>query len=211
MASLPFPPDLPALHRAWARLMEQCPAPLPDRVRDELIKAWSEPWRHYHAPLHLAEGMTHLFSCMVHLEHPGEVGVAWWFHDAVYNPKGCDNELKSALWAERVLREAAWPEVSIQRVRELIMRTEGHHDPQTTDEAYFLDVDLAILGASPARFAEYEAQIRQEYHHVPGLLYKPGRRKIMSAFAHRKPLYVTRHFRDAFGAQADVNLAPWKE
>ena len=39
-----------------------------------------------------------------------------------------------------------------------------------------IDIDLSILGAPPARFAEYEQQIRAEYAWVPGILFRPKRR-----------------------------------
>jgi len=58
------------------------------------------------------------------------------------------------------------------------------------------DVDLAILGASPERFAEDEQQIRLEYGFVPGWLFRSRRRAVLHAFAQRTPIYRTAYFRE---------------
>jgi len=58
----------------------------------QLVIAWAEPHRHYHS-------LRHLQECLQTLEHWGkdntarhEVGMALWFHDAVYDPEREDNE-----------------------------------------------------------------------------------------------------------------------
>lgn len=55
----------------------------------------------------------------------------------------------------------------IDQVQQLILITAHQTMPQTIDEKIIVDVDLAIFGATPQRFAEYEQQIRKEYSWVP--------------------------------------------
>ena len=50
------------------------------------------------------------------------------------------------------------------------------------DAGLMVDVDLSILGQNEQRFAEYEAQIREEYRWVPGLIFKPKRAEILQRF-----------------------------
>jgi len=51
------------------------------------------------------------------------------------------------------------------------MATAHHDEPEGRDATLVVDIDLAILGTDPARFAEYEQQVRAEYAEVPtGLL-----------------------------------------
>ena len=69
-----------------------------------------------------------------------------------------------------------------------------------------LDVDLAILGAAPGRFDEYERQIRAEYAHVPEAEFRAGRRKVLQGFVERERIYVTDAFHDALEARARANL-----
>jgi predicted metal-dependent HD superfamily phosphohydrolase len=83
------------------------------------------------------------------------------------------------------------------------------HDAQPTepDARLLVDVDLAILGAPPQRFAEYEAQVQLEHAWVPKWLFKRKRRAVLRGFLARSPIYGTDHFRELLEVQARVNLA----
>ena len=50
------------------------------------------------------------------------------------------------------------------------------------DEQLLVDIDLAILGADTARFAEYQTQIRREYAHVPATA-APGEARCSRRFS----------------------------
>jgi predicted metal-dependent HD superfamily phosphohydrolase len=66
--------------------------------------------------------------------------------------------------------------------------------------------DLELLGASPARFAEYERQVRSEYAHVPDAAFRAGRARILKGFLARERLYGTQVFHDALEERARGNL-----
>ena len=71
---------------------------------------------------------------------------------------------------------------------------------------WLVDIDLAILGAKPQRFDEYDAQVRQEYRWVPALLYHFRRKAVLRGFLDRQPLYATAALRDRLEDQARANL-----
>ncbi len=71
-----------------------------------------------------------------------------------------DNEAASADWAARALRAAGADDALVGRVHALVMATRHDQAPATPDEQLLVDIDLSILGAAPARFVEYERQIR---------------------------------------------------
>ncbi|MBT9552193.1 MAG: hypothetical protein IV088_15195 [Hydrogenophaga sp.] len=58
-------------------------------------------------------------------------------------------------------------------------------EPEGDDARRLVDIDLAILGADPARFAEYDAQVREEYRWVPNWLYRCKRREVLAGFLAR--------------------------
>ena len=69
-----------------------------------------------------------------------------------------------------------------------------------------VDVDLSILGAPDARFAEYERQIRQEYAWVPPDAFRERRARVLGSFLGRPALYGTAHFATRLEARARENL-----
>ena len=188
---------------AWADLGLQPSAGL----LDALLAAYDEPQRHYHSRQHLAECLAHFDAVRPLAQHPGEVAIALWFHDAVYDVRGTSNERQSADWARRVLGASGADEATQQRVDALIMATRHDAAPGPGDEQLLVDIDLSILGAAPERFAEYDRQVRAEYQWVPGFVYKMKRRAVLGAFLARPRIYGTGHFSTRCEAQARANLA----
>jgi predicted metal-dependent HD superfamily phosphohydrolase len=172
-----------------------------------LLAAYSEPERRYHTVQHLSECLTLLDQYRALAAEPAEVEIALWFHDGVYNVRGSQNEIRSAEWAERELRDAGVAPERVARVRELILATRHSAPPQGQDQMLVVDIDLAILGAPSARFDEYEAQIRAEYSWVPGFLFRARRHKVLAEFLSRDPIYGTPALRDALEGRARDNLA----
>lgn len=195
---------------AWAAAWADIGLPVQGlEVRDALWGAYSQPHRKYHTQQHLLECLALWDVLRSHAQHPGEVGLALWFHDAVYEVKASDNEARSADWARQALLAAGAQDAVAQRVHALVMATCHAAPTCTPDEALLVDIDLAILGAEPTRFAEYERQVREEYAWVPGFLYRRKRREVMQGFAQRAPLYQTTVVRAMLETSARVNLRPY--
>uniref|UniRef100_A4XZU7 Metal-dependent phosphohydrolase n=1 Tax=Ectopseudomonas mendocina (strain ymp) TaxID=399739 RepID=A4XZU7_ECTM1 len=137
----------------------------------------------------------------------GYVAVALWFHDAIYDVRGKTNERQSADWAIRTLAACKADQATLERVEQLILATKHDATPIRPDEQLLVDIDLAILGARPQRFAEYDQQVRAEYSWVPGLLYRMKRRSVLKSFLARPSIYSTSYFRERNESQARVNLS----
>jgi predicted metal-dependent HD superfamily phosphohydrolase len=172
----------------------------------DLRKRYSERHRSYHTLHHLAECLELLAKTRALAEEPNEVEIALWFHDAIYEPRRGDNEERSAKWAAREIRRAGGDLAQQQRLSALVMVTKHDGEAQTPDEALLSDIDLAILGVGPKRFEEYERQIREEYAYVPTAQFRPGRRKVLTAFLERPRIYYTDWFRERYEAAARRNL-----
>ena len=189
---------------AWRDLRLPLPAP---GVLAALLARWAEPHRRYHTPQHLHECLALFERDRALAEHPGEVAIALWFHDAIYDTARHDNEAASADWASRVLLQAgAAPDVAA-RVHALILATRHSEVAATADAKLLVDIDLAILGAGPARFDEYELQIRDEYAFVPEDTFRDRRAEILRGFLARPSLFATPAYADRFAAPARANLA----
>ncbi len=175
--------------------------------RDRLLAAYREMHRAYHTLQHLGECLTLFETAGVQADRPSEVEIALWFHDAVYDVVAVDNEERSAAWAESALREAGVDEPAIERVRAAVLATRHAVPAATHDERLTVDIDLAVLGASMERFAEYEIQIRREYGFVPEALFHEKRRAILDGFLRRESVFATPWFVVRFEAAARRNLS----
>jgi predicted metal-dependent HD superfamily phosphohydrolase len=182
-----------------------------------LRSKYSEPQRRYHTLQHLQECLSYFEGVLDLAQHPLEVEVALWFHDGIYDPTRHDNEIQSAaLFESAMLRWGRFPcrestavdenrEMS-QRIQSLILATQHSSIPTEPDQLLLVDIDLAILGAAPDRFQEYEQQIREEYAFVPEGLFREKRREILQIFLMRPQIYSTPYFYRDLEIQARENL-----
>lgn len=173
---------------------------------DRLFHAYFVPPRAYYNINHIEECLDVLLW-LKDLPHDEDaVKTAIWFHDAVYDAKRHNNEERSCAFAMDELARLGAGTSLITKVQRLILATRHVELPTDEDERVIVDVDLAILGAPPARFDEYERKIRSEYAHVPDEAFRVGRMKVLQAFLARSTIYSTDRMRKDFEDQARRNL-----
>jgi predicted metal-dependent HD superfamily phosphohydrolase len=192
---------------AWAALWHSLGS---DRVDwatyTKLMEVYAEPHRAYHNLQHLAECLEIRHRLGVKSQTPHEVDLALWFHDAIYDPSARDSEGRSAQWLDDVACAVGLDADVRTRLHALVMVTCHDAAPRSAAESTLVDADLAILGASPSRFDDYCRQIREEYRHVPSLLYRIRRRQILQGFSNRSRIYTTEAFHLSLEEQARDNL-----
>ena len=196
----------PQLQNQWQELW----SPLSEaRTRpwlDRLHALYTQPHRHYHNLVHIAECLAHFDAAAALVLNPRAVRAALWFHDAVYDPRGSENEARSAELAMQMLADVGLEQELDGTVQRLILATRHNAPPADADEAVIIDVDLAILGARNERFDAYERAIRLEYAHVPDDHFRAGRAAILRTFLQRPRIYATDRFADRYEQAARMNL-----
>ncbi|MDO8489955.1 MAG: N-methyl-D-aspartate receptor NMDAR2C subunit [bacterium] len=189
------------LKRCWRGLWRLIEAEGdPDKVFNELSALYSKPERKYHTLAHVSHCLYEFRGVWLWAENPDVVELAIWIHDAR------DTEEESATLALEIVRNAQLPDSFGQRVSQLIVASKHNTAPTDHDTRLFVDIDLAILGQSPEKFDEYEAQIREEYSWVPKRTFQAKRREILLRFLKRPRIYLTPHFYDRYELQAQRNL-----
>jgi predicted metal-dependent HD superfamily phosphohydrolase len=199
--------DLAAWLSAWRGTWRLLGAEASVPELTAVLNAWAEPHRHYHDLTHLRECLGRWAEWQHLAEQPGEVALALWYHDAIYNPRSTDNELRSAAWAARAMTEAGTDVGSVQRVHDLVMANCHNAPAATRDAELVVDIDLATLGAEAERFETYDRDVRKEYAWVPGFLYRRKRREVLRAFLDRPRIYATDLAHAELEAPARRNLA----
>lgn len=196
---------LAVLEKSWFELHQHYHFSEPQKIFNKLIAAYSEKQRAYHTVQHLYECLVLLESIRADLNDANAVLLALWFHDVVYDPQAKDNELKSAELFEQYVAHNLSIDI-IQKIKRWIVATQKHESTNELDLQFLLDIDLAILAASPARFEEYEQQIQKEYAWVDSEIYSLKRKEVLAHFYQAEPLYQTEYFQQNFEQRAKSNL-----
>lgn len=182
--------------------------------RDSLL-LWSEIEnkyngrnRHYHNLKHLGAMMDEALRFKDRIEHPSVLKLSIFYHDLIYNPLRKDNELRSAERMKSRLTKLGVATDTTSRSFDQILLTNGHqlNQSSTSDDQYFLDFDLTVLGEDWLIYEEYVKQIRKEYWIFPATTYKEGRKKALASFLNREFIYLTKAFRETKEGQARANL-----
>lgn len=184
-------------------------------LKRELSALYRAKDRHYHNLAHIQAMLALAGDYRASLHDPEAVETAIWFHDAIYDSRAKDNETRSAALAETKLADRANAE-RMKRIAAMISATATHelrslqsHGDENfvRDAAFFLDIDLAILGAAPDAFDAYEQAVRQEYGWVEEPMWRAGRGAVLKTFLARPHIFNTEEFRQRFEPQARQNMA----
>ena len=178
---------------------------LTPELRTDLLERWNEPQRRYHNETHLRAVLRAVDA----LEADGEsfdgtaVRLAAWWHAAVFDPAGSENNDKSAVLAERQLDPAA----PVEEVTRLVRLMGGHRvEDGDLNGAVLSDADLAVLGSDPDTYDTYSQDVRHEFAHVPGERFVAGRIAALEGLLERRSVFRTRAGRDLWEKQAHANL-----
>jgi predicted metal-dependent HD superfamily phosphohydrolase len=172
----------------------------------QLRRAYAQKHRHYHTGKHVGACLHQLDHAQQLTDKKGEIEIALWFHDAIYKPYSAHNELNSALWAQDFLQTNGVDENSSNRIYQLIMVTLHNGEPQSLDQSYMLDIDLAILGSATHIYQTFEHNVRKEYRWIPHFYYRKKRIQILQGFLAHEHIYQTDYFRELFEDKAQENL-----
>jgi predicted metal-dependent HD superfamily phosphohydrolase len=196
-----------------ADVVARCPAPHLFPSLDALVQAaWDAhqtPPRHYHAWSHVLALVTAAQDVLPHLQQPAELWAALVFHDAVYVAGRTDNETASAALAVAQLQRHR-ANVDTARTAALIGLTAQHGATRRLrgDDAWMMDLDTGVLGASAHAYDRYAAGVRAEYAPVVAAWkYNVGRAGFLTRMLNQPRLFHTDHFEERLGPTARANLA----
>lgn len=182
------------LRRRWVDTL-----PDADGLGEELLARWAEPHRAYHDRRHLLAVLEAVDQ--LHPQPSTAVRLAAWFHDAVYDVRGQDNEERSARLAQQRLPGPLGAEVA------RLVRLTATHEATDAEGQVLCDADLAVLGANPQRYAAYAADVRREYAHVQDSAFAAARAQVLRGFLDRPRIYCTDAARDRWEESARHNLS----
>lgn len=184
----------------------------------DIIQAYCERHRFYHTPEHLAALMDLVDP--LPLIDPVSVKMAIFYHDYVYetDPQAlqemrqgqrASNEERSAQRAISAMTTLGFPADTIERTARMIRLTANHQleSQDSQDAAFFLDMDMSILGAQPQQYGLYVSQIFSEYAILGRQAVTKGRLDFIAATLQSPRIFHTDPFIFRYDAKARANLA----
>ena len=192
-------------HR-FESLWSRCIGDGSEAVFDELEVLYGEPNRHYHSAGHIGHCLRQFDLAADRMDEPDAVEMALWFHDAVYDTPGTENELRSAeLFAARAAGRGS--ERFRSDVHRFIMAT-THLDssPATLDESFVVDIDLSGFGLPWEEFLSDSRAVRAERMYIPDAEFYPRQKKFLESLVARPALYATVFFRERLEVRARRNI-----
>jgi pantetheine-phosphate adenylyltransferase len=156
-----------------------------DMTKEELIRRWSEPHRHFHTLDHLNDVLRKIYTLYKNqktkLRELHSLIIAAVFHDIIYDPKRTDNEEKSAaLLEERRPKEKSLKlsslnsDLIIQTAKKIILDTKTH-SAKSGIEKIFNDIDCSVMDGDLSELLDWEKKIYKEYSYVGFEKYKKSR------------------------------------
>ncbi len=186
-------------------------------LAEALLASWSAPERRYHERQHLCDCLVELDAlradadaAIAGLAAAPAVELALWYHDAVYDTRAHDSEERSALRLVAELESVGVAGEVVAAAARLVRATAHLGRPAdavlAADEALVVDIDLAILGQHPLRFADFEDGIAEEYAHVPTIALRWNRRRFLRRVLASTQIFATPTMRARHEAAARANL-----
>lgn len=201
--------NIALLKSSWHSLLQnlQANSQLGEVIFVDLVNAYSNRARHYHNLEHI----QHLLSLSEKVRDMSDrftvLQCSAWFHDYIYDSQAKDNEMKSAVHAEKNLNILNVSPDIIQLVKQIILSTQKHQPLiNSIDNLIFLDIDLSILGTSTDKYLRYVQAIRKEYDWLCDRDYQKGRKQVLTNFLAREKIYYTDYFYQQLEVQARINL-----
>ena len=185
---------------------------------ESLLQAWEQPPRAYHHSAHLSQMLADL-DRLYSGRTPLISTLAAWFHDAVYEGVPGEDERRSEQLAgaslEPLVAAGLLSTDELQMVRLLVRATATHELPESADMPagynpadieLFLDADMAVLAAKPARYRRYLCGVRSEYSHFDDEAFRTGRTSFLRSILERERILLSKQARKLWEEPARANL-----
>jgi len=145
----------------------------PEKVFNELVQKWEEPWRFFHTIDNHLRPMLEKIHTFPDDDDRHLLEIAAWFHDCVYDPKKSDNEVESIIYfRSQMIRRTERTDKIIKVIRSTI----DYKNLKSELESKFAKLDTASLRTTSLEtLLLNEKMLLKEFQFVDYSIYKERR------------------------------------
>ncbi|XP_033215175.1 uncharacterized protein LOC117171724 [Belonocnema kinseyi] len=205
-----------SLEDSWKEATEGLDTEICDTWFLKLQEVYSEEKRTYHNLESLCEKLDHFHEIKESVKNPQALLLAVFFQNFEYDPKALDGENKNLEHFIAFADDVGIPaEGELREETCCLLRAAATHSTEAhkiggafggEDAHYLLDLDMAVLGAAPEKYADYRERIRGEYSFLSEPMYTALRLKVLQNFVQIPNIFATKEFREKFEEQARQNI-----
>lgn len=180
---------------------------LPDKLVNAVRKAYQEPHRKFHTWAHIQHLVKTARALKWNLSRAEQLAVLC--HDLVYQPGAArgENEYESVARMKVLLKElnVSVSPPTLLEAESIILATIDHQPDARA--ARVCDLDMAIIGGTPAEWRLYRKQVRNEFALIPDDMFNAGTRAFLESLAASPAIFHTPEAAALFEAPARANIA----
>jgi len=180
-----------------------------ESFHNEIALNYNSNTRFYHNFTHIKNMVEFALSIKEKIEDFDTFILAIFYHDVIYNSRKSNNEEESAKLAKNHLSLINFNIYKIDIISEMILRSKNHSESKSDDSndlKLFLDTDLLIFASPKNIYQQYVSNIKEEYKHVPKIIFNTKRKQILKNIYSEKYIYKTNLFRTNHEQQAKNNI-----
>ena len=162
-------------------------------IFEKLSQLYTGQHRFYHGKNHIQECLDKMDQLESEPGHSGNVEIAIWFHDAIYEAGNSDNEQRSMEWFTDCACDHLNNE-SITEIQRLIMVTDHKNMPGSSTEKFMVDIDLLSFSTPLDKFMADGEKIRNEFYNVSDDDFIRDQIGFLTRLLDRSSIYSTEYF-----------------
>jgi len=170
----------------------------------------------YHNLDHLSFMFRLLDQYRGNLRNPAVLDLAVFFHELCYFPRSARNEEDSARLSKVHLYSMGARDALMESISDLILATKEHKvvNGARDDLAYFLDSDMAILGADKESYRKYAVGVALDFKVVGIAHYADNRQRFLKGLQNKRIFSTDEmhaRFHDAAQKNIKEEVEQWKK
>ncbi len=180
-----------------------------ENLFSEISLNYNSKSRFYHNFTHIQQMIDFSITIKEKTEDNNSFIIAAFYHDVIYNTFKNNNEEKSAEFFLKHFRKLEIENTIKEKITEMILRTKNHSESKPEDSLdlkLFLDTDILIFAEEEETYFKYVENIKNEYSHVPKIIFNKKRKEILKNFYEKDFIYKTDYFRANFEKKAKENI-----